>query len=147
MTTAAQTPPPGYSTVSPYLNVVGADRLIDFMQQVFDAQEQERILRSDGVIMHAEVRIGDSVVMLGEVGEGMPATPAMLHVYVPDADAAYQRALAAGATSVQAPADQPHGDRLGGARDDFGNFWWFATHLEDVPREEIQRRMDAARKA
>ena len=90
------------------------------------------------------LRIGDSVVMLGDAhGEHKPLQT-MLYVYVDDADAIYQRALAAGATSVQAPVDQFYGDRSGGVKDPFGNLWWIATHIEDVPPEELKRRAQAA---
>ena len=90
------------------------------------------------------LRIGDSVVMLGDAhGEHKPLQT-MLYVYVDDADAIYQRALAAGATSVQAPVDQFYGDRSGGVKDAFGNLWWIATHIEDVPPAELKRRAQAA---
>lgn len=135
--------PEGYHTVTPYLLVRGADRLIDFLQQVFDAEETERMQRPDGSIMHAEVRIGDSVVMLGEATGDHERMPAMLHVYLEDTDAAYRRALAAGATSLQEPEDQFYGDRTGGVQDAFGNQWWLATHVEDVSPEEMQRRAAA----
>jgi len=111
---------------------------------VFDAREVERLAAPGGRIGHAEMRIGDSLVMLADShGEREPLRM-MLHVYVDDADAVYQRALAAGAASVQTPDDQFYGDRSGGVKDSFGNLWWIATHIEDVPPEELKRRAQAA---
>ncbi len=144
---AVKARPEGYHNVTPYLVVEGAARLIDFLEEVFDAEVSERIDAPENRIGHAEVRIGDSRIMLGDAhGEHRPI-PAMLYVYVDDADATYQRALAAGATSVQAPKDQFYGDRSGGVRDACGNLWWIATHIEDVPPEELKRRAQEAMKA
>jgi PhnB protein len=141
---AVKAKPDGYHAVTPYLVVDGAARLIDFLEEVFGAQEVERLAAPGDRIGHAEIRISDSLVMLGDAhGEHKPM-PMMLYVYVDDADAVYQRALAAGATSVQAPVDQFYGDRSGGVKDAFGNLWWIATHIEDVPPEELQRRAQAA---
>ena len=141
---AVKAQPDGYHTVTPYLVVDGAARLIDFLTEVFDAEETERFDASGGRIGHAELRIGDSRVMLADAHDGHEPQSAMLHVYVDDADATYQRALAAGAVSVQAPADQFYGDRSGGVRDECGNLWWIATHIEDVAPDELQRRMQQA---
>ena len=127
----------------PYLLVPSAPRLIDFLKQVFDAQEIHRTTLPDGRVMHAQVRIGDSTVMMGEAQGDCPPMPAALYVYVNDTDAAYQRALAAGATSVMAPADQFYGDRNAGVKDAAGNLWWIATHIEDVSKEELDRRLAA----
>ena len=114
---AVKARPDGYHAVTPYLVVDGAASLIDFLAEVFDAREAERLAAPGGRIGHAEMRIGDSVVMLAEPhGEREPLRM-MLHIYVDDADAVYQRALVAGATSVQAPADQFYGDRSGGVKD------------------------------
>jgi PhnB protein len=141
---AVKAKPDGYHAITPYLVVDGAARLIDFMEEVFDAEELERFAAPGDRIGHAEMRIGDSVVMLGDArGEHKPMQT-MLYVYVDDIDATFQRALAAGAASVQAPADQFYGDRSGGVRDAFGNLWWIATHIEDVPPAELQRRARAA---
>ena len=98
----------------------------------------------EGRVMHAEVQIGDSRIMVAEVcGEWNPI-PAMLHVYVNDADATYRTAIEAGATSLQEPTDQFYGDRSGGVKDAFGNHWWIATHKEDISPEEMQKRSAAA---
>ncbi len=141
---AVKARPDGFHAVTPYLVVEGAAALIDFLATVFDAVEEgERFTGPDNRVAHAELRIGDSRIMLGEAhGEHRPM-PAMLYVYVDDVDVRYQRALAAGATSVQPPADQFYGDRSGGCRDRCGNPWWIATHIEDVPSDEMHRRMQA----
>ncbi|HEV7589292.1 MAG TPA: VOC family protein [Longimicrobium sp.] len=123
--------PEGYSTVSPYLVVEGAQRVIDFLQRTFDATALRRYERSDGSVMHAEVRIGESVVMIADATGQWPAFPSMLHVYVDDVDAVYRRALEAGGVSLQEPTQQA-GDpeRRGGVTDPAGNGWWIATQVE-----------------
>ncbi len=136
--------PEGYHSVTPYLVVNGADRLIAFLKQAFGAQEIERFQGPNGTIMHAEVKIGDSIIMLGEANERFQARPANLYVYVPDTDAIYHRAVESGATSIMEPANQFYGDRNAGISDPTGNFWWIGTHVEDVSREEMEKR---ARKA
>lgn len=132
--------PDGYHAVTPYLVVDGAARLVDFLQETFDAEEVERFAAPGNRIGHAELSIGDSLVMLSDARPGHEPMQAMLYVYVDDVDATYQRALAAGAVPVQAPADQFYGDRSGGVRDPCGNQWWIATHIEDVPPAELKRR-------
>ena len=135
--------PDGYHAVTPYLVVQGAAKLIDFLKQAFDAQETFRMPMPDGTIMHAEVKIGDSMVMMGEASEQWKPMPAALYLYVTDADAVYKRALQAGATSIMEPADQFYGDRHGGVKDPSGNMWWIATHKEDVAPEELKKRAEA----
>ncbi|SRR5712691_9964760 len=138
--------PEGYHTVTPYLTVQGATTLIDFLTQAFDAKELERMTRPDGAIGHAQVRIGDSVVMISESrGEWKPM-PGAIYLYVNDTDAAYTRALRAGATSLMEPADQFYGDRNAGVKDPVGNLWWIATHKEDVSQDEMARRAAAQMK-
>jgi PhnB protein len=123
--------PSGYSTVSPYLIAAGAQAVIDFLKRTFVAEELRRYDLPDGSIIHAEVRIGDTVVMLGDAGENWPAVPAHLHVYVDDVDAIYQRALEAGGVSVQSPVRKGQDpDRRGGVKDPAGNTWWIATQVE-----------------
>ena len=134
--------PPGYSTVTPYLCVADAGRLIDFLKQAFDAQLNFKMDGPGGRIMHAEMTIGDSRIMLGQPEPGKE-TNAMIHLYMPDTDASYKRAIAAGAMSVREPADQFYGDRSAGVRDEFGNQWYIATHVEDVSEEEMKCRMAA----
>ena len=119
-----------YHTVTPYLVVPEVARLIEFLTRAFGAVERMRLPRGDGSVMHAEVMIGDSVVMMGEPMPGMSAMPGAIFLRVADADAAYRAALAAGATSVSEPVDQPHaGERYGGVTDPCGNMWWPAARL------------------
>lgn len=132
--------PDGYHTLTPYLTVHGAAQLIDFLKQAFDAQEHSRTASPDGTVMHADLQIGDSHLMVSEATEQWKAMPAGLYLYVPDTDATYRRALEAGATSLMEPGDQFYGDRNAGVKDAFGNSWWIATHVEDVTPEEMVRR-------
>jgi len=132
--------PDGYRSVTPYLLAEDAASLLDFTHRAFGASERLRMDRADGTVGHAEIVIGDSIVMVGGSGDEWPAMPASLHLYVEDCDATYTRALEAGATSVQEPADQFYGDRSSGVRDPAGNIWWIVTHTEDVSDEEIARR-------
>ena len=121
--------PKGYSTVSVYIVTEGAQRVIDFLKSTFDATDLRHFDTPDGKIMHAEVRIGDAVVMIADASERYPAFAVWLHVYVPDVDATYQRALAAGGLSVEEPSRREgETDRRGGVRDSGGNTWWIATH-------------------
>ena len=139
--------PEGYHTVTPYLVVDGADKLIDFLKQAFGAEERFRMAGDGDRVGHAEVAIGDSVIMMGDAATAPSGRsfPAMIHLYVENADEMYRKALEAGATSLREPADQFYGDRTGGVTDPFGNQWWIATHVEDVPPDEIARRAEAAR--
>ena len=136
----------GYQSVIPYLIVADVAGLIEFLVRAFGATEKERHSDAEGAIRHAEVKIGDSAIMMGGARGDWPAMPCMNYVYVSDTDAAYARALEAGATSVLAPVDQYYGDRNAGVKDEFGNLWWIATHVEDVSPEEIARRGEARAK-
>jgi uncharacterized glyoxalase superfamily protein PhnB len=136
--------PEGHHTVTPYLVVHGVPQLLDFVHQAFGAVEVHRTALPDGTIMHAEVRIGDSIVMMGEAPSGSRPMLGSLYLYVPDADAVYRSALEAGATSLTEPADQFYGDRSAGVLDPLGNHWWIATHKEDLSPEEMARRVEAA---
>lgn len=122
--------PDGYSTVSPYLIVDGASRTIEFLVRVFDAVELRRFPDQAGKLMHAEVRIDDTVVMIADAGDGCPPVPSQVHVYVNDVDATYRRALEAGATSVQEPVKKEDEDKRGGVKDAGGTTWWIATGVE-----------------
>src|ERR1700730_685111 len=132
--------PNEYHTVTPYLVVDGASQLIEFIVDVTGGSETLRLPGPDGRIGHAEVRIGDSVVMLADASMPADIMPAMLHLYVEDADALYHRAIARGATSLREPTTEFYGDRLAGVEDTFGNKWYFATHVEDVSEAEMARR-------
>lgn len=128
---ARESKPSGYNTVSPYLVVAGAARVIEFLKQAFGATDLRRFDMPDGTIMHAEVRIDDTVIMMGDGGPEWPPFPSFLHVYVPDCDATYRRALAAGGVSVQEPVQkQGDPDKRGGVKDPAGNTWWISTQVE-----------------
>jgi uncharacterized glyoxalase superfamily protein PhnB len=132
--------PDGYHTVTPYLAVKGAAQLIDFVASVFGGELTLRMGPPDRVA-HAEMRVGDSMLMLGDAPD--EPSPAALYVFVEDADAIYRRALDAGATSLREPETMFYGDRSAGVKDAWGNTWWIATHVEDVPPEELKRRAAA----
>ena len=131
------------NTVMPYLVIDDADRVIAFAQTVFGAELlREPLRRGDGSLWHADLRIGDSIFMVGEAGS-FERYPGFVYIYVPDCDEAYARALAAGAEPFMAPSDQFYGDRSAGVKDHAGNIWWMATHQEDVPAEELRARAAA----
>jgi PhnB protein len=133
--------PEGYHALTPFFTVQGVKRLLEFMKQAFDAKELHRMEGPGGMIVHAEVQIGDSRLMLGEpMGEHPAPMPGCLYFYVKDTDAVYKKALAAGATSKMEPADQFWGDRAAGVIDPSGNFWMIGTHVEDVAPDELERR-------
>ncbi len=136
--------PEGYHTVTPLLSVKGAARLIDFMKKAFGATENYRFPGPDGSVMHAELKIGDSIVMLGEAMKEAPPMPTALYLYVSDADATYRKALDAGGESVGAPANMFWGDRVATIKDFAGNKWWIATHVEEVSANEVERRAQQA---
>ena len=136
--------PEGFHTVTPYLVVRGAPKTIAFLEKAFGAvQVFEPMKRPDGTIMHAELKIGDSRVMLSEANEQSPPTQAMNYIYVPNVDATYQRAVAAGGASMMEPMDMFYGDRSGGVKDPAGNRWFVATHKEDVAPAELKKRAEA----
>jgi PhnB protein len=127
--------PQGYASVSVYIMADGAQKLIEFLKQAFDARQTRRTDLPDGSIMHAEVQIDDTVAMMADAGGEFPAFPVWLHVYVPDVDATYRRALEAGGVSVQEPSQREgEPDRRGGVKDPCGNTWWIATQ---VSTEEV----------
>ena len=121
--------PENYSTVSPYLIVADAAATIKFLHEVFAATVLRKFPDAQGRLMHAEVRIDDTVIMLADSAPDWPAVPSYVHIYVSDVDATYARALAAGATSVQEPAKKDDDDKRGGVRDVGGTTWWIATRL------------------
>ena len=138
--------PESYHSVTPFLMVQGAAKLLDFLTRAFEATPRHRMEHPDGTIMHAEVKIGDSVVMVSDARGKCQPMPCTLYLYVHDADAVYKRAVQAGATSTMEPADQFYGDRLAGVRDPAGNQWMIATHKEDVPPDEMKKRAEAVMK-
>jgi len=119
--------PSGYTSVAPYLIVSGAPKTIEFLTKVFGATELRRMLRPDGSIMHAEVRIDDTVLMLADGTPEWQPVPSHIHIYVSDVDAVYQRGLEAGATAVMAPSKKEDEDKRGGMKDAGGTTWWVAT--------------------
>jgi PhnB protein len=122
--------PIGYTSVAPYLIVDGASQTIDFLKRVFGAEELRQFPDAAGRLMHAEVRIDDTVVMLADSVEGWPPVPCYVHVYVPDVDATYQKAIEAGATPVQEPVKKDDEDKRGGVKDARGTTWWLSTKVE-----------------
>jgi PhnB protein len=124
----------GFHSITPYLISAGVPRLIDFMKEAFGAEEIFRMPLPDGSIMHAEVRIGDSMIELSDGNEQHPPSPTGLHIYVADANAVYDRAVAAGATSLYKPVEHSYGDLDGGITDPSGNHWYIATHKQDPGR-------------
>jgi PhnB protein len=140
--------PEGYHTATPYLIVDGAARALDFYQRVFGATERMRMPGPGGKVGHAEIGIGDSVIMLAdehpEIGARGPraygGAAVSLHLYVPDVDAVVKKAVAAGATLLRPVEDKFYGDRMGTIEDPFGHHWHVSTHQEDVPPDEMARR-------
>ena len=144
--------PPGYSSVTPYLIVRGAAKAIDFYKRAFGARERMRLMKPDGTTLaHAELRIGDSLFMLGEEDPAMGArsaqtiggSPVNFYLYVPNVDAAIQRTLTAGAKAVMPVTDMFWGDRIGGVEDPYGQKWTLATHKADVAPREMRKRAQA----
>jgi PhnB protein len=143
--------PEGYHTVTPYLAIRDAAAALDFYKRAFGATEVFRMADPTGKIGHAEIRIGDSAIMLSDEFPDMDAlspqaiggTPVVLHLYVEDVDAFVARAVDAGATVLRPVADQFYGDRGGKLGDPFGHRWWIASHVEDVPPDELERRAKA----
>jgi uncharacterized glyoxalase superfamily protein PhnB len=128
---------PNFPNISLYFLVNGAPKFIDFLVSAFEGTERIRVPRSDGSIMHGELAIGNSIIELGDANEQYPSRPMTTHLYVPDADATYARALKAGATPIYAPTDEhPSGDRWGEAKDPFGNTWYIATRRSSAPGPE-----------
>jgi PhnB protein len=132
--------PKEYHTVTPYLMVDGAAQLIEFMVDVIGGTELMRLPAPEGRVGHAEVRVGDSIVMVADAATPGDVMPTMLHLYVEDADSLYARAVTRGAASLQEPKTEFYGDRMAGVKDAFGNKWYFATHVEDLSPEEMSRR-------
>jgi uncharacterized glyoxalase superfamily protein PhnB len=144
--------PEGYHTLTPFLTVRNAERAIEFYKQAFGAQERSVAKGPDGKVMHAEVKIGDSVIMLSdefpEFGSLSPqsvgGSPMGLHIYIENVDAAFDRAVKAGAQVEMPVSDQFWGDRYGKLKDPFGHKWSIATHVKDMSADEMKRSMDDA---
>jgi len=146
--------PDGYHTATPYLIVRGAAKAIDFYKKAFGATEIMR-MGDDNKIHHAEIRIGNSPIMLADEfpemnalsPEGLGGSPITIMLYVENVDELFKQAVAAGATVERPVSDQFYGDRTGGIKDPFGHKWYLATHIEDVPPDELKKRAEAAQKA
>jgi len=151
MTTKVKPIPDGYHTATPYLFIKGAARAIEFYKKAFGAKERLRLEMPGGTVGHAELEIGNSVIMMGDECPSMQAmspesiggSPVMVHLYVEDVDATFKRAVAEGAKVLQPVDDKFYGDRSGTISDPFGHLWGIATHTEDVPPDEINRRAAA----
>lgn len=143
--------PKGYHAVTPFLMIKGAAKAIEFYKKAFDAKEISRLNAPDGTVGHAEIEIGDSRIMVGDVCEKMGAelsepstSPLTLYLYVKDVDKTAKQAEAAGGKLEKPLEDQFYGDRSGKLVDPFGFVWWLATHVEDVAEDELDRRMRKA---
>ena len=149
---SVKTQPEGYHAVTPYLICQNAVAAIEYYTQVFNAVEMSVMKHEDGRVAHAELKIGDSVIMLADEAPAMGAlsphtvggTPVSLLLYVPDVDATFAKAIALGGTLERDIATQFYGDRTGGLIDPSGHKWYLATHVEDVSPEEMRRRMEKA---
>jgi len=145
--------PEGYHSITPYLYIKGAASAIDYYKKAFGATELFRMPGPDGKIGHAEIKIGDSPIMMAdenaEIGALSPqtigGTPMSIMIYVEDVDTVFNQAIAAGGQQIRPVADQFYGDRTGGLKDPFGFQWWIATHVEDVSPEEMEKRAKAAK--
>lgn len=139
--------PADYTSVAPWVVTDDTGAFLDFVTTAFEGIELARVAVADGSIGHAEIRVGDTVVLAFDRRPGWPVMPSLLRVWVPDADAAIDRAVAAGSVVVTAPSDSAFGQRGGRVRDPFGNIWWVVTQVEEVPEEEMWRRLSATRYA
>ena len=143
--------PDGHRTVAPYLAIKNAAGALEFYKKAFGAIETYKLTIPDGRVGHAEIRLGDSLIMLsdefpefgGKAPETLGGSPVSVHLYVEDVDAFFKRALAAGARELKPIANQFYGDRSGQLEDPHGHLWWVATHKEDVAPEEMQKRVQA----
>jgi len=132
--------PEGYSSITPYLLLHDVRGFLDFVKNAFDAETAFVFESSDGGIKHAQLKIGNAMMMVGEAPSTNDIMPAPLYLYVEDCDATYDQAMAAGAETIMPCEDMFYGDRHGGVMDPFGNIWWIATHIEDVDEAELQKR-------
>lgn len=140
---ATKSPPDGYHTVTPYVTVQGAADFLKFVEKIFGGKQVDRVDRPDGLIMHATVRIGDSLIMVSDANEQMPAMPASLYVYVDDVDGTYRQAIEAGAKSDMEPVDMFWGDRFANFTDRWNINWSVGKQIEEVAPDEIKRRAQA----
>jgi len=141
---AAKPVPEGYHSVTPYLTVRDAANVVEFLKKAFGAEvAYEPLNGPDGTIMHVEVKIGDSRVMIAEESKMAKATPSSLYLYVPNVDSVYQQAVKAGGEAIMEPMDMFYGDRCGGVKDSSGNSWMIATHKQDLAPKELAKAAEA----
>ena len=140
--TIAEPIPRGFHSVTPFLVLKDCVAFLDFIKNAFGGETTFLLKHKGGKVMHASAKIGDSPIMLTDADEKLPEMPAMLYLYVDDVDSVYKQALEAGAASVREPVNEFYGDRSAGVKDKWGNQWWIATHIEEVDREEVERRAE-----
>jgi PhnB protein len=138
--TIAEPIPKGFHTITPFLIVKDTVKLLEFIEKAFGGKTDYLLKHKNGKVMHASARIGDSCIMFADSGDKFPEMPAMLYIYVEDVDAVYKKALKAGGQSLREPVNEFYGDRSAGVKDNWGNQWWIATHVEEVDPDEIERR-------
>jgi PhnB protein len=131
--------PDNYPRVIPYLIIKDVKKMQNFLKEVFDAKIIETMTLPDGSVNHGEVRIGDSVIMMGKASDDYPPKPAMIYVYVENVDVVFKKAISLGAKSIMEPADMFYGDRNGGFEDEQGMSWWVASHIKDISKVEMQK--------
>ncbi|UIX33745.1 VOC family protein [Streptomyces sp. GQFP] len=141
MSKQSNTTPEGYTTVAPWVVTDDTGAFLDFVAQAFDGEELGRVQTDDGLIGHGEIRVGDTVVLAFDRRADWPVMPSLLRVFVADADQVFSRAVAAGSQVVTAVADDAFGQRGGRIKDPFGNIWWVVSHVEDVPEDEMWKRL------
>lgn len=134
--------PEGFHTVTTYAVVPDVNKALDFVKKAFDAKVEA--FEIDGKVMHADALIGDSHMMFGPASDEYPVRPATVYLYSEDVDGLYRKAIDAGAKSLREPTNEFYGDRSGGVVDPQGNQWWMATHVEDVSKEDLEKRAAAA---
>ena len=144
--TAAKPIPDGFHSVTPFVIVTDATRLLEFIKKAFRGETTSIMNDPDGKVIHATAKIGDSLIMVADAMERFPAMPCMLYLYVEDVDTVYQKAIKAGGQSLREPTNEFYGDRSAGIKDAWDNQWWIATHIEDVDEEELKRRAAEFRK-
>jgi PhnB protein len=132
--------PEGFHTITPYFIVNDGTKFIEFLKEAFDAVENHRSTTPGGIIMHAQLKIGDSFIMMGQSTGEWKSMTCTIYMYVPDIDSVYSKALKAGGKTLREPTNEFYGDRVCGIEDPFGNQWWIAAHVEDVSPEEMKKR-------
>jgi PhnB protein len=132
--------PEGFHTITSYFIVNNGKAFIDFVKNAFGAAEQRISTMPDGRIMHAQLKIGDSIIMMGEATNDWQPMPSVIYMYMQDIDEVYNNAISAGGKSLRQPINEFYGDRVCGIEDPTGNQWWIATHIEDVSPEEMKKR-------